>query len=1012
MNILSDFSESLITEEKRQKEKQTEAFEITSVEITPLDKLDGVVTNTGQVPLGVKTLWIEETGTPDSVRKFDIGEIIAPGNQVNLLDIVDFDMDSTKGYTMKMISDRGTIKTFYVNSVGSSSLYVTARSIPPTISNSFDATILMRVTNNSTNPAAILNLTPTEFPTIDDSTCIPDCSATYVSGPTPSFYPRLKPGETAAFTWTYTIEGINSNQIHFTTSLENGIPSNTATTTVEVRDILSALESGTAISSLGLQSNGVDSSILILHEETDRTPSGQYQMFSASPDGGSNGLKIDLDSTPATFFTNTGSNEINIPAGDWVTSLRLQSEAMPDSLVGEGEDMIFHFNTNSEVQDNSEGSSDRDIQGCASFTETVQVNSSSDDAEQRNPSGTTDTGSSDLEMPYDGNEDQYVGMRFTNIDIPKNAIISKAYLTFRADSSDSDSITLKFDAEATDDATTFSESSNNLSPSNRPRTSASANWSPENWSNNNYYSTPDTLLNSVIQEIVNRAGWNNNQDINIFVERVSGSSNDKRRADSYDTGGGSDAPILTIEYSVSGAESPTYSANGGPHGSGAYVFNGVNTCFRSINDVSSSNGNDITSKPDTTTLWFKTAAAVGSTDQHMVAFEGSGTCPSCDYYRIFLEANTGKVVFEFNMDVGGSDTTTCKSVNRYDDQQWYHIAAVRKSQNDRCDLYVTDLAGNTLETINENVNHPGTDSVDTDGKWYIGSNSAENGNWFHGMIDDVIHWNNKELSASPEVLELARTNYGIAAHKINISFTKSDFVLGINTETIATAIDLDVPFYDSMGNGVDDDSTYGVFNYTIPLSNVTMSNLDRLNFTVNYVESTPNVWYPLQLNFKIDDETHTPTSSLIQIPPPDTPFISYWTYDKSDRLEVTIYNVGPEGSWLVYQGTRAVFKDPDGDVSYAGIICSVNSTESDPCNTGGGNNEWRVDEDRDSIFIPVDNIGKIYFWDIQNRPDRDVSGGTEIPAGEYDMFVFINGYDEEGSTFLRNLEMGRVKVQD
>ncbi|NJK77877.1 MAG: hypothetical protein HC944_02695 [Nanoarchaeota archaeon] len=74
MNILGNFSESLIVEEKRQADKQSEKFDITSVEITPTNKLDGVITNSGQIPVKIKTLWIEETGVPDTVQKFDIDQ--------------------------------------------------------------------------------------------------------------------------------------------------------------------------------------------------------------------------------------------------------------------------------------------------------------------------------------------------------------------------------------------------------------------------------------------------------------------------------------------------------------------------------------------------------------------------------------------------------------------------------------------------------------------------------------------------------------------------------------------------------------------------------------------------------------------------------------------------------------------------------------------------------------------------------------------------------------------------
>jgi len=1006
MNVMGNFSESLITEEKRQKDKQGEGFEITSIEIDPQSKLSGIITNTGQIPLEIKSLWIEEANNSESTKKFDINAKIAPGNQLDLTNNVDFTMDSNTGYNLKIISGRGTIQTFHVNSVGSNSLYLTSHTIPEVVSTEFDTTVLLTVTNNSTSNTPILNLTPAI--SVDDASCTPNCTYTLVSGPTPTSYPSIKQGEVATFAWVYTISGVNADQITFTTSLTNGVPTNTATSTVKVRDIVSSLTSGTALSSIGLSSNSIDSHVLLFHQETDRTPLTSYQMFSASPDGGNNGLTIDLDTVIPNFFTrNYTSSSISIPAGNWISSLRLQSEAMPTSLKDEGEDMIFHFNTNSAIQDNSEGNASADLEGCGVIAlAPIPIIASTDDAEQTNPSGTTSTNSNDLEMPYDGSTNQYVGMRFQNVQIPKNAIITKAYLTFKADFSDSATITLKINGQATDDATTFSATSNNLSPSTRPRTTASVDWIPDPWINNNSYSTPDTLLNPIIQEIVNRAGWISDNDINIFIERVSASSGEKRRSDSYDNGSG--APVLTLEYSASGAGSPTYTANGGPHGSGAYIFNGVNQCFRSVNNVSSTNGNDLFTAPHTTALWFKTGATIGATDQYMLSWDGDGVCPSCDYARVYLQANTGKLVFQFNMNQGGGDTSTCISTSRYDDLQWYHVVAIRTGTNDNCRLIITNLAGTTLETINTSYNW-GSSQVDADGKWYVGSNAQEDGNFFNGVIDDVIHWNAKALSTSPEAYDLSRTNYGTKSHQLKLYIDISD-ENGMNLSNIDNVL-VNVPFYDPKGTDDNTDSTYGVFNHTHALGAITVPAIQRLNYTISYVPST-STWNALELDMKIDDQDMTPNTSLLQIPPPDIPFPSYWTYDKSDQLVVSIYNIGPYGSWFVYQGTRAVFNNPSGSTSYAGLICSVNSTQTNPCSQGSDNNPWRVSEDRDSIFIPVGAIGKIYFWDIQDRPDRNLSGGTEIPAGEYDMYVFVDGYDERGNKFLRTLEMGRVMVQD
>ena len=1010
MNILGNFSESLITEEKRQKDKQGEAFEITSVEITPASKLDGIITNTGQIPLEIKSLWIEEVGAANSVKKFDIGTTIAPGNQLDLIDSVDFDMDAAKGYAMKVVSGRGEVQTFYVNSVGSNSLYLTSRTIPEVVSTEFDTTVLFTVTNNSTNNAPILNLTPDTLG-VDVSTCTPSCTATYVSGPTPSFYPSLKQGETATFAWVYTVAGADANKITFTASLLNGVPTNTATSTVEVRDIVSALESGTAIESQGLGSLSRGSHVLLFHQETDRTPSTSYQMFSATADGGNNGLKIELDSTTPNFFTNNGTNIINIPAGDWITSLRLQSEALPTSLKGEGEDMIFHFNVNEANPDNSESTATADLEGCGPVTWTQKILSDNDDAEQQGSS--VDFGGSDLELSLDGNTANLVGMRFTAVPIPQGSTIQSAYIQFTTDESQTGTtVNVRIRGEAADDAAAITESSNNISA--RTDTTASVTWSAiPSWSTVSEaginQKTPD--IKTIIQEIVNRGGWSSGNDLLIQIENNGSTASTRRTAESHD-GSTSGAPELQISYTPSGGSGvpPSYESQGGPHSSGTYVFDGTNDCLRSKNNVSSSDGNHINTAPDTTALWFKTATTVGATEQHLVSWEGDGTCPSCDYYKIALEANTGKIVFEFNTDQNTGDTSTCKSNGRYDDTLWYHVVAVRESTNDNCSLYITKLDGTDAETpISISYNYPGSSQVNADGRWYIGSNGVENGNFFNGKIDDVIHWDNKALSGT-EADDLSHANYGTVAHKLNLYIDKSDQD-GVNLSNIVSTL-VDVPFYDPKGtNNENADSTYGVFNKTNTLGAVTMSANQRLNFTISYVPST-STWKALEIDMKIDDQDMTPMTSLLQIPPPDVPFSSYWMYDKSNRLEVSIYNVGPYGSWFVYQGTRAVFDNPTAGTSYAAVICSVNSTQSDPCDTSGANSSWRVMEDRDSIFIPVGSIGVIYFWDVQDRPDRDLSGGTEIPAGDYDMYVFIDGYDEKGDKFLRNLEMGRVKVQD
>lgn len=180
-----------------------------------------------------------------------------------------------------------------------------------------------------------------------------------------------------------------------------------------------------------------------------------------------------------------------------------------------------------------------------SGTVSVRVSSSMDDVEEAE-SGTIYTNSSDLELVYDthlsaGN--QTVGMRFTGVNVPAGATITKAYVQFTTDESTTGNSSLTIRGEDVNNSSAFSTSSFNVS--SRTKTSASVNWSPAGWStvgeSGSAQRTPE--LKSIIQEIVNRSGWNNGNAISLMI-----TGSGKRTAESYD-GSASSAPLLYIEYS-------------------------------------------------------------------------------------------------------------------------------------------------------------------------------------------------------------------------------------------------------------------------------------------------------------------------------------------------------------------------------------------------------------------------------------------------------------------------------
>ncbi len=149
----------------------------------------------------------------------------------------------------------------------------------------------------------------------------------------------------------------------------------------------------------------------------------------------------------------------------------------------------------------------------------------------------------DDQDPSSGN--QTVGLRFTGLTIPKNAIITGAFLTFRginpvAPNTNSETTNLTIKGEAADNPGTFTTTAFNVS--GRTKTTASVSWSPATWSNAVNYNS--TSITSIVQEIVNRSGWSSGNSM-VFVISGTGS----RSAYSYE-GSTTYAPKLTVTYST------------------------------------------------------------------------------------------------------------------------------------------------------------------------------------------------------------------------------------------------------------------------------------------------------------------------------------------------------------------------------------------------------------------------------------------------------------------------------
>ena len=176
----------------------------------------------------------------------------------------------------------------------------------------------------------------------------------------------------------------------------------------------------------------------------------------------------------------------------------------------------------------------------------IRVAAGNDDAEERVSDGDMSRGSSDLELVFDGSTEQLVGMRFRSLSIPAGATISSAYIQFTVDETDSGAANVVIEGHDTGDAPRFGNSDDDIS--DRPRTSASVNWSIPAWSSVGAAGadqrTPD--LSAILDEITSRGDWSDGNDVVFIVSGGSGCSSSacQRTAESHN-GSSSRAPLRT-----------------------------------------------------------------------------------------------------------------------------------------------------------------------------------------------------------------------------------------------------------------------------------------------------------------------------------------------------------------------------------------------------------------------------------------------------------------------------------
>ncbi len=181
----------------------------------------------------------------------------------------------------------------------------------------------------------------------------------------------------------------------------------------------------------------------------------------------------------------------------------------------------------------------------------VPVATPADDAEEASTNGVSLT-STDLDLINDSSStpprtNLLVGLRFAGVRIPRGVRITNAYVQFQADEAHREPSLLTVRAQRDDDAGVFLKKRGNLST--RPATTAQVLWQVAPWLSVGEVAVAERTPNlaPVIQEVIDRVGW---QPGNAMVVLLTGDPGSQRVARATDSKSKNVVPArLHIEWS-------------------------------------------------------------------------------------------------------------------------------------------------------------------------------------------------------------------------------------------------------------------------------------------------------------------------------------------------------------------------------------------------------------------------------------------------------------------------------
>ena len=176
----------------------------------------------------------------------------------------------------------------------------------------------------------------------------------------------------------------------------------------------------------------------------------------------------------------------------------------------------------------------------------IQISKKLQDVEERISNGKIlDNGTLDMVFEYKKRE-EYVGLQFKDLPIPEGSTINASWITFVARNAHSGITNLVIEIEQSTNSVPLSRTVYDLS--SRTMSPTVVNWNNiPAWTKNVSYESND--LSTLLQGIVNQAGWYYNNDILIRVKAGNSCTTRacRRQAHSYNSDA-SKAPVLHVDF--------------------------------------------------------------------------------------------------------------------------------------------------------------------------------------------------------------------------------------------------------------------------------------------------------------------------------------------------------------------------------------------------------------------------------------------------------------------------------